>query len=966
MAIMIGSLDVNPLHLHPNDSNCAFIVSVKLSGVENYRIRDSAMKLALQIKHKMGFVNGSYVYLGHVFSDNAKKVWKELQETYDRIDGSIVFNLLQKINSFKQGGLPVSEYYHKLNSLWREFDILTKLPDCTCDAMNELIDHAKLLKLMQFLIGLDDIYQPIRSSMLTREILPEVKDAFVIIAREESHRGIPFTFVLKLMSILNDKGFATGQANMAVNYHLGWIIDLGDNQHMTNSTKDMIDLVDVSDLKLTVGHPNGTLANITHFGNLKLNNDVILFNVLVISEYTVILLYVHKLIKDSKFNVSFDETKCYVQDLKKGRVMGTGSEFDGLYLFDKECNKSAVSNNSKFVGCYVSKEIWHCRMAHPGSCVCRELAEIIKDKFKLFDFMESEQKAKSSSSLYDDEEGPPARDDSVHHSDDGEILRLPETEEQIPSQVKYGLSRYANHTFLSLENCCFVSNLNKTSEPSSFEEASKDPNWISAMNDEMMALYENDTGYLTDLPIGRKPIGSKWVYRIKYKFDGEVDRYKARLVANGFGQKEGIDYEETFSPIIKMGTIRCLISLAVQNNWNIFQMDVNNVFLYGDLNEEVYMLPSPGFFNPFDKKVCRLKRSLYGLKQAPRQWNHKLTEALKENGFEQSKNDHSLFFKNCTSEDEIVKFKHFLSNKFKIKDLGEFKYFLRIEVLKTKSGLCQSQRKYCLELLHEFGLLACRPVLTHLSENIVFAHKEFGNDKFLVNITNYQRLVGKLIYWTLTRPDISYDVHCLSQHMHAPLKSHFDIALRRFVYGYCVFVNGCLVSWKSKKQATLSKSSAEAEYRSMATATCEVIWIVKIMKDLNMNNSLPAELEKVSSGLFKTVKVDSKDNVIDVLTKALGSFQHAYLTKKFGMDCKVWLDHGAQMIVFKTRWSFYVPPGPFWSGPALRVCKVEGAPVALETALQVHIQEISDHLWISCSCWFMRKSFTTFGYVSFT
>ncbi|GKF98304.1 ribonuclease H-like domain-containing protein, partial [Tanacetum coccineum] len=133
------------------------------------------------------------VYLGHVFSDNAAIVWKELQETYDRIDGSIVFNLLQKINSFKQGGLPVSEYYHKLNSLWREFDILTKLPDCVCEARAELIDHSKLMKLMQFLMGLDDIYQPIRSSLLTREILPKVKDAFVIVVREESHRGIPPT-----------------------------------------------------------------------------------------------------------------------------------------------------------------------------------------------------------------------------------------------------------------------------------------------------------------------------------------------------------------------------------------------------------------------------------------------------------------------------------------------------------------------------------------------------------------------------------------------------------------------------------------------------------------------------------------------------------------------------------------------------------------------------------------------------
>ncbi|GKD69209.1 ribonuclease H-like domain-containing protein, partial [Tanacetum coccineum] len=166
----------NPLHLHPNDSNCASIVSLKLIRVKNYRIWASDMKLALQIKHKMGFVNGTCVsslsqdvYLGHVFSNNAETVWKELQETYDRID--------------------------RLNSVWRKFDILTKLPDCTCAARIELSGHAKLLKLMQFLMGLDDIYQPIRSSILTREILPEVKDDFVIISREESHRGIPSSSV---------------------------------------------------------------------------------------------------------------------------------------------------------------------------------------------------------------------------------------------------------------------------------------------------------------------------------------------------------------------------------------------------------------------------------------------------------------------------------------------------------------------------------------------------------------------------------------------------------------------------------------------------------------------------------------------------------------------------------------------------------------------------------------------------
>ncbi|GJY52425.1 putative RNA-directed DNA polymerase [Tanacetum coccineum] len=451
------------------------------------------------------------VYLGHVFSDNAATVWRELQETYDRVDGSIVFNLIQKINSFKQGGLPISEYYHKLNSLWREFDILTKLPDCTCATRNELYDHAKLLKLMQFLMGLDDVYQPIRSSIMTREILPEAKDAFLIISREESHRGIPPSSVkaekpqvsafvarqtdnnnnrnrnwsnngnnanrgnydsllckncglkghtidrcfeligyppgfkrnpnlkpansfnnsksnnvdvrkgsggtnesktpgsstvsltneqvMKLMSLLNEKSCSTAQANMAgikscsffncnvffnqhfykffcakvnmngVNYHLGWIIDSGANQHITNSTKNMFNIVDVTELKLTVGHPNGTLAQITHVGSLRLNNDVVLFDVLVVPEYCVSLLSVHKLIKDSKLVVMFDEYKCLIQDLKKGRVLGTGSEFGGLYVFDGDSMSVLCKSNLMFFVCHVSKDVWHNRLGHPANQV---------------------------------------------------------------------------------------------------------------------------------------------------------------------------------------------------------------------------------------------------------------------------------------------------------------------------------------------------------------------------------------------------------------------------------------------------------------------------------------------------------------------------------------------------------------------------------------------------------------------
>ncbi|GKA51760.1 retrovirus-related pol polyprotein from transposon TNT 1-94 [Tanacetum coccineum] len=187
-----------------------------------------------------------------------------------------------------------------------------------------------------------------------------------------------------------------------------------------------------------------------------------------------------------------------------------------------------------------------------------------------------------------------------------ETPRVRRSTRESSALVRYSLS--ANYLLLTEngEPSSFVSNLNKSFEPSSFEEASKDVNWINAMNDEIHALYENDTWELVELPFGRKAIGSKWVYRIKYMSSGEIERFKARLVAKGFNQMEGIDYEETCSHVVKMSTVRCLIDLVVQNDWKLFQMDVNNAFLYGDLSEDVYMLPPPGFFDKDEKRVCKL------------------------------------------------------------------------------------------------------------------------------------------------------------------------------------------------------------------------------------------------------------------------------------------------------------------------------------------------------------------------
>ena len=206
------------------------------------------------------------------------------------------------------------------------------------------------------------------------------------------------------------------------------------------------------------------------------------------------------------------------------------------------------------------------------------------------------------------------------------------------------------------------------------------------MKVEIAALQANHTWVMCKLPPGKVPIGCKWVYKIKLKADGSVERYKARLVAKGFTQTEGIDFYETFSPVVKFVTAKTLLALAAIHGWHLTQLDVNNAFLHGDLHEEVYMLPPPRFGSKGE--VCRLTKSLYGLKQASKQWFAKLSSTIVDQGFVQSKADYSVFTRikggsmiiilvyvgdiiiASTDVDAMNVFKQFLDSKFKLKDLG--------------------------------------------------------------------------------------------------------------------------------------------------------------------------------------------------------------------------------------------------------------------------------------------------------
>ncbi|XP_019086215.1 PREDICTED: uncharacterized protein LOC109126808 [Camelina sativa] len=383
-------------------------------------------------------------------------------------------------------------------------------------------------------------------------------------------------------------------------------------------------------------------------------------------------------------------------------------------------------------------------------------------------------------------------------------------------------------------------------------------------------------------------LGCKWVFKLKYRSAGTLERYKTRLV------------------------------IFATKNWDLFQTDVHNAFLHGDLEEEVYMKPPPGF-SALDKAKNRKDYSLFSYTRGPT----RLHVLVYVDELSISSNDPTL----------TTKFKAYMSQCFHMKDLGILKYFLGIKVSRAQEGIYLSQRKYALDIISECGLTGSKPFDTPIEQNHTLG-KDDG--PLLDNPAQYRRLVGRLVYLIFTRPELSYVEHPtrVVQYLKGTpghgvfLSSDSDLSLvtycdsdyntcpfsRRSLTGYVVSLGGSPVSWKTKKQQVVSRSSAEAVYMAMSMALCEVKWLKELLLTFGVTHSAHVAFfcdneaalhiaanpvfhectkhiesdchfvrDAVQDGTISTHHVFSEEQVADFLIKALGRQQFDYLLRKMGV-----------------------------------------------------------------------------------
>ena len=442
-----------------------------------------------------------------------------------------------------------------------------------------------------------------------------------------------------------------------------------------------------------------------------------------------------------------------------------------------------------------------------------------------------------------------------------------------------------------LSNFCGHYAFVSITEPTKVDEAFLEPEWIQAMQEELHQFELNNVWELVKRPDPRKHniIGTKWIYRNKQDENGLVVRNKARLVAQGYTQVEGIDFDETFAPVARLEAIRILLAYANHHDITLYQMDVKSAFLNGKLEEEVYVAQPPGFEDPKNPdKVFRLNKALYGLKQAPRAWYDTLKEFLMKKGFKPGSLDPTLFTKSydgelfvcqiyvddiifgCTDQRYSDEFAYMMSEEYQMSMMGELKFFLGLQIRQQRNGIFISQEKYLKDVLRKFGMQDCKGVKIPMPTNGHLCTDENGID---FDHKVYRSMIGSLLYLCASRPDIMLSVCMCARFQATPKESHhkavkhilrylahtptlglwypkgsaFDLigysdsdyagdrVDRKSTSGTCHFLGRSLVCWSSKKQNCVSLSTAEAEYIAAGSCCAQLLWMKQTLKDYGIN-----------------------------------------------------------------------------------------------------------------------------------
>lgn len=520
------------------------------------------------------------------------------------------------------------------------------------------------------------------------------------------------------------------------------------------------------------------------------------------------------------------------------------------------------------------------------------------DPFMSVDINETtENEQKCSDSVEDDS---CESDDSFMSSNTNDTTYVPSENEVshtgTSSAVKHKRERRKPEWY-GISNMCTESNNIELGELS-LEEALESPekeHWLRAVQEELQCFDNNNAWELADVPKGGPVVKCKWV--LKKKLDSENNIcYRARLVAKGYSQKSGIDYNETFSPVVRHTTLRLLFALAVQLDLNTAHLDVKTAFLNGELDETIYMQKPDGFkcSNDDKFKVLKLKKAIYGLKQSSRAWHKKVDSTMLAIGYKKSKLEPCLytkfvngsrtivtlyvddFFIFSNDKQEMKSLRETLSTQFKIKDLGQIKQCLGITVNTDKENnvITLSQEKYIDQLLCKFNMSECKTVDTPMEVNL-----NCVKNQDVKGHNPYQQLIGGLMYLAvLTRPDIAYAVGFLSQFNNCHNNEQWlyakrilkylkrtknlglkyckngniniegycdadwanDITDRKSYSGFCFVLSGAVISWGCKKQRTVALSSTEAEYMAITEACREAVYL------LNLQNEITREMYTIN------------------------------------------------------------------------------------------------------------------------